>query len=187
MRKGADAYRAKKFADAESKFRDAARRDPEERAWNFDLGTAAAAGGKSDDARRELTRAAQSADPAVAAKASYQLGTLDLQEKNYPQAVQELRRSLELTPRDPNAKRNFELALREQHKKPPQQPKPKPGSQNAKGNPAPRPENDRDQKDSEFRKNAGMSRAEAEAMLRSLENEQKQRERTAARAEGKDW
>jgi tetratricopeptide (TPR) repeat protein len=182
-KRGVEEFRAKRFPDAQRDFRAASRRDPAEKTWNFNLGTADAAAGKSAEARAELSRAAESSDPAISGKALYQLGTLDLQAQNYSDAAKELRRSLELAPGNPEAKRNFEIAMRSQKKPPP--PKPGDGKENENQSPGRKP--DRGLDDSEFRRKAGMTRAEAEAMLRSLENEQKQKERVSAREEGKDW
>ncbi len=157
-KRGVSEFRAKKFAEAKRDFREAAAREPAEKTWNFNLGTAHAAAGDLPEARAQLVQATRSKDPAVSAKAFYQLGTLDLQE-NGAAAADELRRSLELQPADPGKKD-------------------KPSSARQPG---------RGPEDSEFQKRAGMTRAEAEAMLRSLESEQKQRERVSARQEGKDW
>ena len=183
-KKGIEDFRAKRFAEAQRDYRDAASRQPEEPAWKFNLGTADAAAGDGAAARTELAKAAEAADPAVAARALYQIGTLDLRERNYAQAASELRRSLELAPGDADAKRNFEIAAKNRDQKPPPPPKGGGGGKEepkAGQKPPSRPD------DSEFRRKAGMTRAEAEAMLRSLDSEQKQKEKVSAREEGKDW
>ena len=169
-----------RVAEARRDFRDASRREPDERTWNFDLGTADAAAGENSEARAQLARAAASSDPAISAKALYQIGTLDLQQQRYADAAGALRKSLKLAPEDAAAKRNFEISVRNLTRPPP----PKEG-----GEPEKKPDQkpDRKKDDSEFQKKAGMTRAEAEAMLRSLESEQKQKERVSAREEGKDW
>lgn len=182
-KKGVEDFRAKRVAEARREFREAARREPNEPAWNFNLGTADAAAGENAAARAELAKAAQSGDPAVAAKALYQIGTLDLQEGNSAEAANELRQSLEMVPGDADAKRNFEIAARNRDQKPPPPPKGGGGKEPPKGEKKPEHRPD----DSDFRRKAGMTRAEAEAMLRSLESEQKQKERVSAREEGKDW
>jgi tetratricopeptide (TPR) repeat protein len=183
-KKGVEDFRAKRVAEAQRDFREAERREPDEPVWKFDVGTADAAAGETSAARAELAKAAESSDPAIAARALYQIGTLDLQAGNYPEAVNELRRSLEIVPGDADAKRNFEIAARNRDRRPP--PPPKGGGDRKEGpkgekKPEHRPD------DSDFRRKAGMTKAEAEAMLRSLENEQKQKERVSAREQGKDW
>lgn len=183
-KKGAEDFRAKRVAEARRDFREAERREPDEPAWKFDVGTADAAAGETSAARAELAKAAESSDPAIAAKALYQIGTLDLQAGNYPEAANELRRSLEIVPGDADAKRNFEIAARNRDRRP--LPPPKGGGDRKEGpkggkKPEQRPD------DSDFRRKAGMTKAEAEAMLRSLENEQKQKERVSAGEQGKDW
>ncbi len=182
-RKGTGEYRAKRFSEAQSDFRGASAREPEEKTWNYDLGTAQAAGGDLRGARDQLARAASSEDRALSARSLYQLGTLDLQSGNSGDAATELRRSLELDPGNPDAKRNFEIALRSRKQPPQKPPRPEPNSTA----PSPGAGKGRGPDDSEFQRKAGMSRAEAEAILRSLENEQKQKERVPAREMEKDW
>ena len=182
-RKGNEEFRAKRYAEAQADFREASRREPGEPAWNFDVGTSAAASGDEAAARTELEKAAASSDRAVAARALYQLGTLDLQKRRFSDAAKELRRSLEIAPGDPDAKRNFEIAAQNRDRPPP----PPKGGGAPKEPPKGGPKPPKGPEDSDFRNKAGMTKAEAEAMLRSLENEQKQRERVSAREQGKDW
>ena len=182
-REGEKQYRAKNYAASRRAFEEAARAEPGDPLWKFDAGTAGAAGGDDKDveaARRELEAAADARDRRIAAAARYQLGTLDLGEKRYAQAVQNLRRSLELDPGRADAKRNLEIALAAASQPPP----PRQG-----GQPPPRPSSGRQRPspDGDFEKRAGMSRAQAEALLRSLDDEQKRRERAGERAAGKDW
>ncbi|MGH9442889.1 MAG: hypothetical protein ACRD16_11510 [Thermoanaerobaculia bacterium] len=182
-KKGVEEFRAKRYAEAQRDFREATSREPADPTWNFDLGTALAAAGEGAESRSQLARAAASPDAAVAARALYQMGTLDLQARKYEDASNELRRSLELSSGDVDAKRNFEIASRNRRQHPP--PPPKGGGGAKEKPPGSKPQGAPN--DSEFQRKAGMTRAQAEALLRSLEDEQKQRERVAARAEGKDW
>jgi hypothetical protein len=88
-----------------------------------------------------------------------------------------------------DAKRNYEIALRNLAPPPPQ-PKPSPSPKSGSGQPPPnRPpeKKPQDSNDPEFEKRAGMTRREAEEMLRSLDAEQRQREKAAAAVPGKDW
>jgi len=187
-KKGAELHGEKKYRDAAARFGAAARRDPGDPAWKLDLGTALGAAGDRDKARAPLAAAAGSADPRVASDALYQQGTLDLEAGKYPDAVDALRKSLALDPARPDAKRNYELALRNLAPPPPKpnpSPSPRPGSGQPSRDrpPAAQPPG----KDPEFEKRAGMTRPEAEEMLRSLDAEQRQREKAAAAVAGKDW
>jgi tetratricopeptide (TPR) repeat protein len=182
-REGEKQYRAKNYAASRRAFEDAVRAEPGDPLWKFDAGTAGAAGGDGNDAeaaRRELEAAARAPDPRIAAAARYQLGTLDLGDKRYAEAVRNLRRSLELDPGRADAKRNLEIALAAASEPPP----PREGGQSP---PRPSPGSQRASPDREFEKRAGMSRAQAEALLRSLDDEQKRRERAGEPAAGKDW
>ena len=179
-RKGAEEYRNKNFDAAQRQFESAASKEPSDPAWKFDLGTARAARGQGD-ARGPLRQAADSpGDPSLSAAALYQLGTLELREKNYSQAVSLLRKSLELDPLPADTKRNFEIALKNARK---QQSPPPQGGGNKPPEKPPEKKNDA----SEFQQKAGLTPQEAEALLRALDAEQSRREKPAARIVGKDW
>jgi len=186
-RLGERAYRRGNFAESEKRFGEAARQEPANPLWHLDHGTALARRGRTEAARKELARAAESGASEVAASALYQLGTLDLTEHRDREAAARLRRSLELDPSSRDAKRNFEIALRNLRRRPPppssspQTPRrddgrPHPGAPK----PAPRP-------DSEFEKRAGMTRAEAERLLRGLDAEQRRNEKTEPGRGARDW
>ncbi|HKB70528.1 MAG TPA: tetratricopeptide repeat protein [Thermoanaerobaculia bacterium] len=190
-KKGAEAYRDKKFPDAARRFGEAAKRDPSDPAWTFDLGTALGAAGKPGDARGPLGAAARSGERKLAADALYQQGTLDLGAGDYRSAADALRESLLRDPARPDAQRNYEIAWRKlQERKPPPPPSsgsPPPAPEKKKP-PAPQPPGARSgNRDEEFERRAGMTRQEAEALLRSLDAEQRRREKTAPAAPGKDW
>jgi tetratricopeptide (TPR) repeat protein len=180
-RQGEKDFRAGKLPSAEKAFSEAAGKEPAEPLWKFDTGSVKAAEKKNDEARADLLHASKASDAKVAAGAHYQLGTIDLSQERYAEAVRNFRRSLELDPAKADAKRNLEIALRLASQPPPKRspqenPKPEQGS----GNPPPAA-------DREFEKKAGMTRAEAEAMLRSLDDEQKKKEKALERVTAKDW
>jgi tetratricopeptide (TPR) repeat protein len=186
-KKGAELHAQGKFRDAARRFGAAARRDPSDPAWTFDLGTALGAAGERDKAQGPLAAAARSSDPRIAADALYQQGTLDIQEHKYGEAADALRRSLTLDPSRADAKRNYEIAFRNltPPKSPPKpSPNPQPGASPPPGRP---PAGKPPGSDPEFEKRSGMTRREAEELLRSLDAEQRQREKTAAAVAGKDW
>lgn len=191
-RQGEKQFRAGQRESAVKAFADAAGREPNDPLWKFDLGTARGGG----NGRADLEAAARSDDPEVAAAASYQLGTLDLQSKDYGAAARNLRRALELRPGKPDAKRNLEIALRKAAEAPPKggqgKPQSSPGASAPRSPSAGKPQSSGQKPrdgaaDREFEKQAGMARSQAEALLRSLDDEQKQRERSSDRASGKDW
>lgn len=179
---GEKQFRAGKLTEAERSFGEASRREPQDPLWQYDLGTVRAGAEGGDAARRELQAAVGRGDSSVAAAASYQLGTLDLQEKKYGEAVRALRRALELDPARADAKRNLEIALRRSQSPPP----PRGGAGGAPPR-RPAPAKARTEPDREFENRAGMTRAQADALLRSLDDEQRQREHVADRFSGRDW
>jgi Ca-activated chloride channel family protein len=79
-------------------------------------GAALAAKGSKDEAREAFKRASASDDPAVRQRAFYNLGTLELGQKKYDDAIGALKRALRLRPQDKDARWNLELALREKDK-----------------------------------------------------------------------
>jgi tetratricopeptide (TPR) repeat protein len=185
-RDGQKQFERKHYAAAEKRFEEARKAEPGDPLWSYDLGTARAWQGKSGAAREALERAAGSDDPATAAGALYQLGTMDLGRKQFPEAVASLKRALELDPSREDARRNFEIALREARKKaPPKSGSPPPRARPQAPRPSPAPV--RPRPDSEFEKKAGMTRAEAEAMLRALDAEQRNPERARPRPGARDW
>jgi tetratricopeptide (TPR) repeat protein len=170
-RRGEQRYRRGDFAGAGSAFASAAARDPAEKTWRLDLGTAAAAAGDSTTARKALEEAAGSRDPRLSSTALYQLGTLALRENKPADAVAPLRRCLEIDPSARDAKRNLEIALA---RSAPPPPPPSSGKKEGGG-------------EREFERKAGMTRQEAESLLRSLEAEQRRHERPRESAAENDW
>jgi tetratricopeptide (TPR) repeat protein len=72
--------------------------------------------GQYDAAKEALVRASGAEDPAVRARAFYNLGTLHLGQKKYKDAIAALTGALRLRPDDRDAKWNLEVALRELEK-----------------------------------------------------------------------
>lgn len=191
-RSGTKEYARGRYANAEKLFAAAAQKDPADPAWKYDLGTARAGGKERDAARQALSQAVTAKDPAVAAAALYQLGTLDLNAGNYHGALDNLRKSLELNPFRKDAKTNFEIALRNL-KSPPPHPQPRPKSGAGKSPPPPSAPasppkgTGNSEKPDPFEQKAGMSRAQADAILRSLDAEQQRKEKVRGNPAEKDW
>ncbi len=97
--------------------------DPADPARRYDLGTSLAAKGQLKSAVPLLSKAAE--DQQVGTSAAYNLGTAALEAKQAQPAVKWLRHALLADPRNPDVKRNYELAMRllEQQKQQKQQKK----------------------------------------------------------------
>ncbi len=139
-------------------------------AW-YNAGTAALAAGDLDVARRALTQAAKSVDPALRYRALYNQGVAALQAARaappkqrdalYQEATQALRQALLLQPASDRAKWNLELAQRSQPPPPPQSggtPPPNGGGGGQQEEPPP--------------PQGGLSRKQAEQILNSVEREE---------------
>jgi Ca-activated chloride channel homolog len=107
-RSGARCYKKGDLPKATKAFAGAASLDPQDPERQFDLGTTLAAQGKVKDATPFLDRARKGGVP----DAAYNLGTAALQAEQAEPAVRWLRDALLENPKDPRAKRNYELALR---------------------------------------------------------------------------
>jgi tetratricopeptide (TPR) repeat protein len=73
------------------------------------------------EAQRAYEAAQASNDPSIAADAHYNLGNLFFNQENYPAAIEQYLRSLDLDPMDADARRNLEIALQEQEQQQQQQ------------------------------------------------------------------
>jgi tetratricopeptide (TPR) repeat protein len=180
-------------ADAASAFLDAASGTIARDTAFYNAGTAALRVGRLDVARRALTEASTSLDPALRYRALYNLGLVDLlaagsdstnRSKLVGSAIEKLRQALLLQPASERAKWNLELA---QRMKPPEPP-PQSGSGSGGGNgggAAPPPPAAPPQ--------GGMTQAQAEQILESMSREERQtrmdqQQRMQSSASGvKDW
>jgi Ca-activated chloride channel family protein len=180
-------------ADAASAFLDAASGTIARDTAFYNAGTAALRVGRLDVARRALTEASASLDPALRYRALYNLGLVDLlaagsdstnRSKLVGSAIEKLRQALLLQPASERAKWNLELA---QRMKPPEPP-PQSGSGSGGGNgggAAPPPPAAPPQ--------GGMTQAQAEQILESMSREERQtrmdqQQRMQSSASGvKDW
>ena len=144
-------------------------------------------------------KALGSADKTLAPAAAYNLGNALFKDEKYDDAIKAYVRALKTAPRDTDAKRNLELALRalEQQKQKQQQPQQKPqgepkdDKQDQKQQPKPDDaKGDKDKKPQQ----GGMSPEEAQKLLDRVGEQEKQnlkrekgRRGPAAEAHGKDW
>ena len=211
--KGDAAFQQKRWAEAESLYAVRAKQRGAPAAVKVNLATARARQGKADSVLTELSRLSSDAGAAGAA-AGYNLGTLYGENKDYPRALAELRRTLERDPRDADARWNYELLKRqqleaEQKQDPKNQPKQpdsspqqpagggqgqgrQPQKQDPKGAPqAPQPSDA--PPEPQPGQAQGMSREQADRLLgslRELERTERQRMRRGPaqrERKGKDW
>lgn len=160
----------------------------------YNAGTAALRAGRLDVARRALTEASTSLDPALRYRALYNLGLVDLlaakadsanRAKLVESAIDRLRQALLLEPGSGRAKWNLELAQRMKPPEPPPQSGGGSGGGGGGGGATPPPPAAQSQ--------GGMTQAQAEQILESMSREERQtrtdqQRRTQSSASGvKDW
>ncbi|HET9605373.1 MAG TPA: VWA domain-containing protein [Gemmatimonadales bacterium] len=190
---GARAMAEGRPADAASRFLDAASGTIARDTAFYNAGTAALRAGRLDVARRALSQASQSIDPALRYRALYNLGLADLMDaradsanraKLLGSAIQNLQQALLLEPGSGRAKWNLELAQRMKPPEPPPQSGGGGGGGGGGGQKPPPPA---------ASTSAGMSQAQAEQILESMSREERQtredqQRRMQSSASGvKDW
>ena len=95
---------AKQFTEAEGELREALKRNNNTATGHMYLGLALLRQSKFEDSEKELLVAAQ-ANVAQLSMANYYLGGLYWRKKDYPRAVEQLKKYLALTPNAPDAER----------------------------------------------------------------------------------
>ena len=109
---GNDLYNDQKFTDAEVNYRKALEKEKELVQGHFNLGNALSKEGKYDDAVREFAIAGEKAtSPETKGHAWYNIGNSLMGEQKYQEAVDAYIKSLQLNPRDQEAKYNLSYAL----------------------------------------------------------------------------
>src|SRR5262245_32488736 len=202
--RGDDAFRQGRWAAAESLYTRRLQRGPSPEV-RVNLATARARAGKGELAKAALQEAVSSPG-APGQTAAYNLGTLHAENRDYDQALAELRRALERNPKDEDARMNYEWVLREkerqrrQQQQNPPQPQPRPqqpqpqggGNQNPQtGNPPPTPSPQTPPPPPEMGR--GLDRRQAEQLLGSLqelerlEQQRMRKVRVMRERRGKDW
>jgi Ca-activated chloride channel family protein len=190
---GARAMAEGRPADAASAWLDAAGGTIARDTAFYNAGTAALKAGRLDVARKALTEASRSLDPALRYRSLYNLGVMDLMEAKTDSAnrsrlvgsaVDHLRDALLLQPTSSRAKWNLELAERMRPPQPPNQSGQGKGGGGGGGGeqPPPPPQSA-----------SGMTQAQAEQILESMSREERQtrtdqQRRTQSSASSvKDW
>lgn len=120
--RGRQAYRAGDWAAALQEFETARALRPDDARLSLAVGESLFRLGRHEDAAREFARARQlTDDPALLAESLYNAGTTALARGRTDEAVEHLRESLRLDPRQPDARQNLEVALRRQQQQQQQQ------------------------------------------------------------------
>jgi Ca-activated chloride channel family protein len=191
---GARAMAEGRPGDAASRFLESASGTIARDTAFYNAGTAALRAGRLDVARRALTEASRSLDPALRYRALYNLGLVDLVDaradsanrgKLLGSAIDNLQQALLLQPGSARAKWNLELAQRMKPPEPPPQSGGKGGGGGGGGGQQPPPP--------ASTASAGMTQAQAEQILESMAREERQtredqQRRMQSSASGvKDW
>ncbi|GAB5410235.1 MAG: hypothetical protein BalsKO_26000 [Balneolaceae bacterium] len=116
-KKGNEAYQKGDYVEAETLYRAALEADPENAEVYFNLASALAKQGKTEEAIQtfmEYRSLAQS--PEDKALAEYNIGSVLADGEQWKPAAQHFRNSLKLNPTDAETKHNFERALAEANK-----------------------------------------------------------------------
>lgn len=167
-------FKKGEFAGAASSFRQAVslRNDP---IAAFDLGTAQVASGEVSSGSASLTEAMKNSQ--LKGPALYNRGNAALTEKAFDKAIRDYSEALRIQPGDKAAKRNLEIALRQQEeqKQKEQQEEQKKKEQ---GRSQPDPKKQEQPKAPEGQKQSGdqpgQQEAEPEALLRSVQDQEKE-------------
>lgn len=206
---GNDLYKEEKYTDAEVNYRKALEKDKDLMQGHFDLGNALAKEGKYDEAMKEFAIAGEkAASPETKGHAWYNIGNSMMGGQKYQEAVDAYIKSLQLNPRDQEAKYNLSYAL-EKLKQQQQQQKQQNKNQDKKNqkqdekNQQNKDQQKQDQQKQDQKQNPQpnqaqqqekqMSKADAERILDVLKNDEKEvqkklRVRQAVRPKtDKDW
>ncbi|MGZ8868182.1 MAG: tetratricopeptide repeat protein [Thermoanaerobaculia bacterium] len=160
--RGVVAYERQKYGDATSQFESAASNDPSPQNL-FNLGTAQIAAGQRTEGSATLTKAME--DPSLRAPSLFNRGNSALAANALNHANRDYTEVLKLVPKDAEAKRNLEIALRrKQSMQQQQQKQPSPSEQSQEQQPQPRPDGKQEQR----------GQTDAEALLRSVQQQEQE-------------
>lgn len=194
-------YEQKKYDDALARYTEALAAKPESPELHYNIGNVLLRKGEVEKAIAEYQRAQAAAPPTVAEAAQFNRGNALLQKQDFKGAVDAYVQALHLDPKDPDAKRNLELALRllqqqKQQQKPDDQ-KDKKNDQDQKQPPPPSQNQPKDEKQpQQSQKRSGeMSPDEAKQILDALRENEKENVKKHAQATApphpphpeKDW
>ncbi len=112
VEEGNDAAVAEEDAVAIESYGEAASLDPSSPIPDFNRGLVLSRGEDPEAARDAFLGASAADEPAVAADALYNLGNLHFDSQEFGPAIESYLKSLDIDPRDGDARRNLELAVR---------------------------------------------------------------------------
>lgn len=165
--RGVAAYGSQQYAEAVSEFKTATAINPSPQNI-FNLGTAQIASGERAAGSATLETAIK--HESLRAQALYNRGNSALAANAYDHAIRDYTEALKLAPRDGDAKRNLEIALRRQQSEQQQQ---QSGGQGQQQNaPSPTPQPSPDQAPEQGQQQEG--EADAEALLRSVQQQEQE-------------
>lgn len=165
-KRGVEQYQRGQYEPAVKSFGEAAAIKPTARN-SFNLGTAQIAAGKRAEGANTLANAMD--DPSLRAETLYNRGNGSLESKAYELAIRDYTEALKVNPRDAQAKRNLEIAIRQkdsmQQARGSQSQQQQSPQQQQQQQPQPSPSDQRDQKKQD---------ADTEALLRSVQQQEQE-------------
>jgi tetratricopeptide (TPR) repeat protein len=193
-------YEQKKFDEAMARYTDAQASKPDAPELHYNIGNVLLRKGDVEKAIAEYQRAQAGGSPAVSEAAHFNRGNALLQKGDLQPAIDAYVQALRLDPKDPDAKRNLELALRLLQQKQQQKPKDqdKKNDQDQKQPPPPSPQNqpkDEKQPQPAPKRSGEMNPDEAKQILDALRENEKENVKKHAQASApphpkhpeKDW
>ncbi len=173
--RGNDAFKQKRFAEAEKSYRKALQKDPNLKEAQFNLGDALFRQKKYADAAAAFQGLQGAAAKDLQAESFHNLGNIAMQEKKYEDAVKAYVEALRRKPQDKDTQYNLNYALsklrRQQQKQKQQHQKQQKGGSSEQQKPQPSA-GKKDQPKPAENPNQ-MDRKQAEQMLKALENSEK--------------
>jgi tetratricopeptide (TPR) repeat protein len=112
VRQGRQAYSSGRHEAALESFNEARKELPDNPKVEFNRGDALMKLGRHDEARESFSRVAESKDPALRQKATYNLGNVHARQGNTTEALKAYRQALMLDPSDAQARHNYEVLLK---------------------------------------------------------------------------
>ena len=110
IRQGNRAYRSGSYADAETAYRKAVDKNPNNPQAHYDLGCSLLKQNNDKAADAEFQKAAKlSKDPLRGSQAHYNMGIIDQKNQDYKEAIRHYEDALKLNPKDEDARYNLEL------------------------------------------------------------------------------
>lgn len=213
-RKANEAYRNGNYAEAVSLYKKAIDADPDNPKLYFNLASALAKEGQTEDAIRTFEQFKEMTDdPEQRSMADYNIGNILSNAQEWDKAVESYKKALRHMSADEDAKHNYELAVQKKREQEQQQQQNQNSDdqqnqqdqqqQNQQDNNQNRDDNqnqqqqqqNRDQQQNEQQQPQQISKAEAEKILKALEQKEKellkqfrkQKTESSKRTNEKDW